>query len=382
MFFFLLSHTCIQQEKLPPELLLEHLPLIKTFKGNNAAMVTALEDYILGRTNEHLSGRIDEMEEKIESLNAGCANSANFDEVVAYIDANIKDVKDFLGDVAKKLPAPKRLEVVGTLRKTFILHFECCHTGREYPIKSADWSKWLKMGFSLAEAGKMVIDVGMGNPLALVSDGINLVKGIYEAYKTQDDDEFLSYIKNPFLLSTEQDLLLNKLRDQGFFDKFSYDNQKAGWYLNNPEVDGVLPEGEAGSVSKVRSKQGSTFDTVKALAEEHTGMEIPVCNPMSPGAASAKEGPVTAATSPASSSASPTGPGSRAAAVRSQMTTSGAISAGGADQSLALADQLVAMDKRMADMDVKVTRLETDNRELRSLVNSQSSSSGCNCIIS
>lgn len=337
----------------------------------------------MGRTNAHLSTRIDDMAETIAHLNAGCAKSVNFDQVIAYIDANIKDVKDFLGDVAKKLPAPKRLEVVGTLRKTFILHFECCHTGREYPIKSADWSKWLKMGFSLAKAGKMVIDVGTGNPLGLITTGIDCVKGIYEAYKTNDDDEFMSYIKNPFLLSTEQDMLLNKLRDQGFFEKFSYDNQQAGWYLNNPEVDGVLSQGEAGSVSKFRSKPGSTFDSVKSLAEEHMGVEIPVRNPIiQSGSSTTPPHVVTPTTSSASTSSSSVG--GRAAAVRSQMAASGSISAGGAgaDQTLSLGEQLAGLDKRLADMDLKVSRLEGDNKELRALINSKSSSGGCACVIS
>ena len=103
--------------------------------------------------------------------------------------------------------------------KTFILYFEDCRCGYEFPITSQDWNKWLKMGFSLAKAGKAVIDIGAGNPLGLVSTGISVVRGIYEAYKSQDDDEFNDYITNPFLTSSEQDTLLEKLRDQGFFDK-------------------------------------------------------------------------------------------------------------------------------------------------------------------
>jgi hypothetical protein len=88
------------------------------------------------------------------------------------------------------------------------LHFECVHTGYEFPIVSYEWNKWLKMGFSLAKAGKAVFDIGTGNPLGLLSTGIDCVKGIYEAYKTNDDDEFNTYITNPFLTSTEQvDLL-------------------------------------------------------------------------------------------------------------------------------------------------------------------------------
>ena len=74
--------------------------MIRTFKGSNGIIVTTLEDYILGRTNEHLSVRIDDLEEKIKNFNSGCAQSINLDQVIAYIDANIKDVKDFVGMTA------------------------------------------------------------------------------------------------------------------------------------------------------------------------------------------------------------------------------------------------------------------------------------------
>lgn len=109
--------------------------------------------------------------------------------------------------------------MVGTVRKTLILHFECVRTGYEFPIQSHEWNKWLKMGFSMAKAGKAVFDIGTGNPLGLVSTGVECVKGIYEAYKSNDDDEFNTYISNPFLTSSEQDGLIEKLRAQQFFDK-------------------------------------------------------------------------------------------------------------------------------------------------------------------
>ena len=353
------------KDMVPAPLLSEHLPLIRTFKAQNAVIVTTLEDYILGRTNENLSIRIDDLEVRIANLNEGCSKCLNFDQIVAYIDANIRDVKDFIGDVTKKLPTPKRLEVVGTLRKTFILHFECVHTGREYAIQSADWNKWLKMGFSLLKAGKMAFDIGTGNPLGLVSTGIDCVKEIYNAYKTQDDDEFLTYIKNPFLLSSEQDLLLNKLREQGFFEKFAYDNQMGGWYLLNPD-DGVLPNGATGSVTKVRAKEISGPKS-----------EDIVTNPMNTTSSTSSTTTITE-----SASSSPT-VGPRAAAVRAQMAASGVITSGnsGSDETLMLAEQLVAINQKLEVMQQKIARLETDNRELRTLVNSHSNA-GCACVIS
>jgi hypothetical protein len=142
-------------------LLAPYMDYISSLKPSAATLVSGLEDYFAGRSLQILEVRIDAIEVKITELNNKVADScANFEDVMAYVDANIADVKDFIGDVVKKLPTPKRLEVVGTLRKTLILHFECVHTGREFPVVSKEWSKWLKMGFSLASAGKAVIDIG------------------------------------------------------------------------------------------------------------------------------------------------------------------------------------------------------------------------------
>jgi uncharacterized coiled-coil protein SlyX len=209
------------------------------------------------RSLETLTVRVDAMEARIKEMNSKIAQTCtNMADVIAYVDANMADMKDFLAEVVKKLPNPKRLEVVGTLRKTLILHFECTKTGLEYPITSHEWSKWLKIGFSLIKAGKMVIDIGAGNPIGLIHTGITAIQEIYTAYKTNEDDEFNTYITQPFLTSSEQDLLINKLRDQSFFDIFAYDSQAAGWYLIHPEKDGRVPEGETGSVTKVWSKKG------------------------------------------------------------------------------------------------------------------------------
>jgi len=194
--------------------------------------------------------------------------------VKRYVDANIAEVKDFVGEIVKKLPTPSRLAVQGTLRKTLILYFVCVHTGREFPIESHDWNKWLKIGFSLVKLGKMVVDCGIGNPLSLVGDGVDTVKAIYEAYKQTDDKDFNTYITQPFLTSTESDDLINKLRDQGFFEKFQYDKQAGGWYLTNPEKDGLLPGAAAGSVTKTAGTVGGEAKRLIGGALAQVGIDM------------------------------------------------------------------------------------------------------------
>jgi hypothetical protein len=83
---------------------------------------------------------------------------------------------------------------------------------------------------SACKLGKVVIDIGMGNPLGLVRTGIDAIGDIYAAYKSKDDEEFNNYITNPFLSNAEQDKLLEQLRDYDFFDAFEYDAQVASWY--------------------------------------------------------------------------------------------------------------------------------------------------------
>lgn len=243
-----------------------YMELVSSKRRDADTQVQMIEDWYEGLSLKGVNTRIDNLEARIDAMNAKIAETCtNFEDVKAYVDQNMADIKDFVGEIVKKLPNPKRLEVVGTLRKTLILHFECVHTGREYPIESKEWSKWLKMGFSLLKCGKLILDVGTGNPMGILKTGVDAVQQIYSAYKTNDDDEFNTYITQPFLTSAEQDQLLNKLRDQGFFEKFAYDAQAPGWYLINPE-DGTEAAGEVGSVTKVKSKKG-TGNVLDILSE-------------------------------------------------------------------------------------------------------------------
>eukprot|EP01038_Epipyxis_sp_PR26KG_P004367 gene4367-6179_t len=254
-----LALSKIQQIKhlIKKELLQNNINFLKQSNSpNDSTIVTTIVDFLEGRSLEKFALRLNEMESKVTMLNDSVKNLGSFDEIVAYIDRNIKEVKDFLGSVVMKLPLPGRLEVVGSLRKTLILHFVCSKTGLEFPVPSKDWNKWLKVGFTLIQAGKAIIDLGIGNPFGIIKTGVDCLADVYNIYKTADDDEFNAYMTNPFLTSTEQDGLLLKLREIGFFAKFAYDNQTAGWYLLNPSEDGVEPGGQTGTVTKVKSKVG------------------------------------------------------------------------------------------------------------------------------
>ncbi|RMG30411.1 MAG: hypothetical protein D6732_16280 [Methanobacteriota archaeon] len=148
-----------------------------------------------------------------------------------YVDENVSELKDFIAQINKKLPIPKRFSTRGKIRKTLILEFVCdggspnCLFPDERPFttETKDWNKWLKIAFSGIKLGKSLIVP------ASAGDAISAVKDAYDAYKEKYDKDFLSYIKEPFLTSAEQDNLVNQLRDSKFFNVFSYDAQTANW---------------------------------------------------------------------------------------------------------------------------------------------------------
>ena len=356
-------------EALPgPEPIQPYMEYISSLKVHGAEMVTSLESFAAGVNLVDVAGTVSELELKVNELNTKVKDSCqSFEDVIAYVDANVADLKDFVGDVVKKLPAPKRLEVVGRVRKTLILHFECVRTHREFPIESKEWSKWLKMGFSLAKAGKAVFDIGTGNPLGLISTGVNCVKDIYSAYKENDEDEFNTYITEPFLTSTEQDQLLEKLRGQGFFEKMDYDSQLAGWYLLDPEKDGSLPQGDNDSITRVSKKAGYGIGEAISSGVGEIAAELELSDMAQKGVEitgsavgavvdtvqSAAESSTTSSTTTKPtihkqpSNAPAAGSGGRAAAMRTQMSASGAANISAVDGKLQHIDDIVDLKKRV-----------------------------------
>ncbi|CAJ1424081.1 unnamed protein product [Effrenium voratum] len=159
-----------------------------------------------------------------------------------YVDDNVSDLKDFIASVAKKLPMPVKFtsEEKYLVKKAILLHFECqapipsryCALPQKatYTTETQEWARWLKMGLSAAKLGKSVLSAEAITDLPGVVDQ---VKGLYSMYKKDDGEDFLTFISEPFLTSSEQDKLLNQLRAAAFFEKFCYDNQSATWLCAN-----------------------------------------------------------------------------------------------------------------------------------------------------
>jgi len=188
--------SLLQMGHLLPAQLGPYIGIIKEISaevgGDAAAIATELTRIQEGRGVDDLHSRVDAVEHRINEMNVQISEACgDFEEVKKYVDDNIADVKDFVGDIAKRLPTPCQFSVLGTARKSLLLHFECCrsnpgclyNTTRPFTTETQEWNKWLKMGFSLVKCGKAALDIGMGNPLGLAKTGVDAIQGIYDAYK-------------------------------------------------------------------------------------------------------------------------------------------------------------------------------------------------------
>jgi serine/threonine protein kinase len=153
-----------------------------------------------------------------------------------YIDHREGQLREFVGSVVQKLPLPSKFVVKkGRFTKTLGLVFTCKVTAQSFTVSTRQWARWLKVSISLLKAGVTAMDSGVGGARDIVDN----VKSAYDAYKARDDEDFKTFVEQPFLLSTERDELIKQLRsckdlDGGFegrtfFDVFRYDAQVGDW---------------------------------------------------------------------------------------------------------------------------------------------------------
>ena len=127
----------------------------------------------------------------------------------------------------------------GDVYVDLVLRFRCARDSEvTLEIESAQWSTWLKFGVSLMKAGKCAL---AGDVEGVKAQGIEAARAAYDALSdrrkrkaTKDESGgFDKLLREPFLLSSEQDELISGLRRKGFFEKFAYDAAKAEWYARD-----------------------------------------------------------------------------------------------------------------------------------------------------
>jgi len=227
--------------RLGPGVLRGHVGVIKAWRRSTGMAAEAAEDIMRiyeGRDAASLALRVVDLEDRVQSFNGMVVESCtDFEDVKEFLDARVRELKGFVGDVVKTLPAPVAVSVAGTVRKALMLSFVCCrcgpncraNAGNPFTTLTREWDKWLRMGFLLLSAGSAVIDVGLGNPLGLIQTTYGIVRGIFDAYNEDPEADFNTFISEPFLTSAENDKLVDQLRDAEFFEHFAYDAEEAAW---------------------------------------------------------------------------------------------------------------------------------------------------------
>ncbi|MFX0107129.1 MAG: hypothetical protein ACFE7R_02505 [Candidatus Hodarchaeota archaeon] len=210
------------------ELLEPYMDLIRGFSDDPEEGVRGqanlIIDFMEGRDLRSLAAQIEEQNALIREA------AVSVDALKEYVDKNVEILKQFIADVNKKLPVPMRFSLEGRLRKTLQLHFVCglqserCLYPEDRPFitETQAWNKWLKIAMSAVKLGKAMI-------FPIEGGAIDVIREAYSIYRADDDQDFLTYIREPFLTSTEQDNLVNQLRDARYFEVFNYDAQNAKW---------------------------------------------------------------------------------------------------------------------------------------------------------
>jgi hypothetical protein len=159
----------------------------------------------------------------------------DFEQVQQYLKDHIEKVKEFVAGVVKKLPQFEHITVSRTenlAQRAVVLHFKCSITGYEHQVKVKDWQVGLKMAYLFIHAGVAVFEVAHMMHVWKVEDALKALMGMYETYqKGTQEEEWNKFASSPFLLASEQDLLITELAGAGFFDAFEYDAQTAGWVV-------------------------------------------------------------------------------------------------------------------------------------------------------
>ncbi|OLS23771.1 MAG: hypothetical protein HeimC2_25100 [Candidatus Heimdallarchaeota archaeon LC_2] len=211
------------------DLLDPYMDKVRSFLDNPQEAIrdqaNLIVNIIEGRDLISLSSQIDEQNAKISEI----VNS--LDDLRVYFDENLDLLKEFIAEIAKKLPIPVTFSTEGRIRKTLLLHFMCqiqtdrClyPEDRTFTTETKIINRWLKIAFSTVKLGKAVLIPPSPG------DAIKAVKEAYDSYKNNDDQDFLEFIKQPFLTSAEQDSLIEQLKEANFFGVFVYDSSQAGW---------------------------------------------------------------------------------------------------------------------------------------------------------
>ena len=110
------------------------------------------------------------------------------------------------------------------------LVFVCPRTDKELEVESSDWSLWLKFAWSIVQTGNQIFI--QGDLVGMVDAVKETVETAYAAYHEVDNAQTTldAMRTDPILLPSEEEKLIQGLRDAKFYDSFTYDDQTAEWF--------------------------------------------------------------------------------------------------------------------------------------------------------
>ncbi|MHA1277700.1 MAG: DUF4332 domain-containing protein [Candidatus Helarchaeota archaeon] len=150
----------------------------------------------------------------------------------AKIENLEKSIKRFLSDLkVKKIPVPVNMTTEGFIRQTIKLEYICsvhgdrCFHPESNPliVESTSWKKWVKVAIAAVKAG---ISIYKG-------ELTEAAKNVWQALKKEDDVDFLTVEKQPFIGSREMDMLVEELTRSEFFERMNYCPYCANWVCLN-----------------------------------------------------------------------------------------------------------------------------------------------------
>ena len=158
------------------------------------------------------------------------------DQILATIRSDMETklaaLKSFVGQVCRKLPRPQRVDVARKWRGTrtvLKLVYVCPRTGMELEVESSEWSLWLKFAWSIVQTGNALLV--QQDIVGAIDSAMAMVEGAYAAYHEVDSAQATleAMKREPILLPSEEEKLIQGLRDAKFFEIFDYDDQNAEW---------------------------------------------------------------------------------------------------------------------------------------------------------
>ena len=139
---------------------------------------------------------------------------------ISRIEDHDMIIREKLGEIAKTIPLPSRVEVIsGKLRDTLRLIFTCICNGEHIgEIRDKEWRKWVKLLAYGMKLGAKIVVGDYGHATTDLQQALDL----YKQKETIPDQTF-------FLTQKEKDKLLEKLRASKIFEKIHYCPECMGW---------------------------------------------------------------------------------------------------------------------------------------------------------